>query len=103
MPLALMLAAGIGGSPEHRATYIDSRLNYLPKGLSGHERAALLTRLLDGEAQAIAEILAGACPLELTRNALKDLHKPLTRAPAATDPRLLLIGDCVFNDVRLFL
>jgi FkbH-like protein len=103
MPLALMLAAGIGGSQKHRATYIDSRLNYLPKGLSGHDRAELLTRLLDREAQKIAEILADTCPLELTRNVLEELHKPLTRAPTATDPRLLLIGDCVFNDVRLFL
>jgi FkbH-like protein len=103
VPLARMLAAGIGGSPEHRAAYIDSRLNYLPKALSGHERAELLTRLLDAEAQAISGLLADTCPAELTRDALEELHGPLTRAPAATDPRLLLIGDCIFNDVRLFL
>jgi FkbH-like protein len=98
-----MLAAGIGGSPEHRATYIDSRLNYLPKALSGRERAELLARLLDTEAQAIAELLADTCSVELTRDALEELHGPLRRAPAVSDPRLLLIGDCVFNDVRLFL
>jgi hypothetical protein len=102
-PLARMLAAGIGGSPEHRATYIDSRLNYLPKALSGHERAELLARLLDQEAQAVSELLADTCPAELTREVLAELHRPLTRAPSTTDPRLLLIGDCVFNDVRLFL
>jgi len=53
-PLALMFAAGIGGSPEHRATYIDSRLNYLPKGLSGHERAALLTRSRTSSASSVS-------------------------------------------------
>ena len=47
VPLARMLAAGVAGSPEHRATYIDSRLNYVPKALSGQERAELLTRLLE--------------------------------------------------------
>jgi FkbH-like protein len=103
VPLAKMLAAGVGGSPAHRATYIDSRLNYLPKALSGHERAELLTRLLGAEAQAVAELLADACPIGSTRAALDELHEPLMRAPAASDPRLLLIGDCVFNDVRLFL
>jgi FkbH-like protein len=103
LPLARMLAAGVGGSPAHRATYIDSRLNYLPKGLSGRDRAELLARLLDAEARAIAELLADACPRELARAALEELHGPLTRPPAAGDPRLLLIGDCVFNDVRLFL
>jgi FkbH-like protein len=103
LPLARMLAAGIGGSSAHRATYIDSRLNYLPKGLSGRERAELLARLLDAETRAVAELLAEECPRELTRAALEKLHGPLTRPPAAGDPRLLLIGDCVFNDVRLFL
>jgi FkbH-like protein len=102
-PLARMLVAGIGGSARHRATYVDSRLNYLPKALSGHERAELLARLLDAEGRAISEIVADSCPAELTRDALTELHRPLTRPPAATDPRLLLIGDCVFNDVRLFL
>jgi FkbH-like protein len=102
-PLAQMLVAGVGGSPRHRATYIDSRLNYLPKALSGRERAELLMRLLDAEGRAISELIADACPEELTRAALEELHRPLTRPPAATDPRLLLIGDCVFNDVRLFL
>ncbi len=103
VPLARMLAAGVGGSREHRATYIDSRLNYLPKGLAGRERAALLTRLLEAEARAIAELLADECPPEATLAALEELHGPLTRPPEAGDPRLLLIGDCVFNDVRLFL
>jgi FkbH-like protein len=102
-PLARMLAAGIGGSSRHRATYVDSRLNYLPKALSGHERAELLARLLDAEGRAIAELLADICPAELTRDALEELHRPLTQPPVRTDPRLLLIGDCVFNDVRLFL
>jgi FkbH-like protein len=102
-PLARMLAAGIGGSPEHRATYLDCRLNYLPKGLAGHERASLLDGLLDAEGRAVAELLAETCPEELTRAAFEQLHAPLTRAPAVGDPRLLLIGDCVFNDVRMFL
>jgi FkbH-like protein len=103
VPLARMLAAGVGGSRVHRATYIDSRLNYLPKGLAGRERAALLARLLEAEARAIAELLADACPPDATLAALEELHGPLTRPPQAGDPRLLLIGDCVFNDVRLFL
>jgi FkbH-like protein len=103
VPLARMLAAGLGGSAEHRATYIDCRLNYLPKALSGNERAELLRGLLRSEGRAIAELLAGECPPELTEDALARLHEPLTRAPEAGDPRLLLIGDCVFNDVRMFL
>lgn len=102
-PLARMLAAGVGGSPQHRATYIDCRLNYLPKALSGQERAELLGGLLDAEGRAIAQLLAKECPEDLTCAALAQLHAPLTRAPEQGDPRLLLIGDCVFNDVRLFL
>ena len=103
LPLAMMLAAGVGGSRAHRATYVDSRLNYLPKGLSGGERAELLERLLSTEEQAVAELLQAQSPPELTKATLREVHAPLTRAPAAGDPRLLLIGDCVFNDVRSFL
>lgn len=103
VPLARMLAAGVGGSPEHRATYIDCRLNYLPKALGGQQRADLLGRLLEAEAHAIAEILADSCRADRTLESLAELHDPLVRPPADGDPRLLLIGDCIFNDVRLFL
>ncbi len=75
----------------------------MPKALGGQERADLLGRLLDAEAQAVAEIVAGSCPAERTVEALAELHSPLVRPPADGDPRLLLIGDCIFNDVRLFL
>jgi FkbH-like protein len=102
-PVARMLVAGLEGSAAHRATYIDCRLNYLPKALSGHQRAELLGRLLQAEGRAIAEILDGECPPELTEEVLARVHEPLTRPPEPGDPRLLLIGDCVFNDVRLFL
>ncbi|HTD07567.1 MAG TPA: HAD-IIIC family phosphatase [Solirubrobacteraceae bacterium] len=102
-PLARMLVEGLSGSAAHRATYIDCRLNYLPKALSGHQRAELLSRLLQAEGHAIAEILDGDCPPEVTEEVLTRIHAPLTCAPEPGDPRLLLIGDCVFNDVRLFL
>lgn len=103
LPLAMMLADGVGGSRAHRATYIDSRLNYLPKGLSGDERAELLERLLSAEERTVAGLLEADAPAELTRATLRRVHEPLTRPPAAGDARLLLIGDCVFNDVRSFL
>jgi FkbH-like protein len=103
LPLARMLAAGLGGSASHRATYIDCRLNYLPKALSGHQRAELLSGLLHAEGRAVAKMLAGKCPPEVTEEVLVRLHGPLMRPPEPGDPRLLLIGDCVFNDVRLFL
>ena len=84
VPLARMLAAGIGSSREHRATYIDSRLNYLPKGLSGRERAELLARLLDSEASAVAELLAETCPRDVTwrrwRSCMRRSRGPPRRA-----------------------
>jgi FkbH-like protein len=102
-PLARMLVAGLGGSADHRATYIDCRLNYLPKALSGHQRAELMSGLLQAEGRAIAALLDGECRLGLTEEVLARVHAPLTCPPEPGDPRLLLIGDCVFNDVRLFL
>lgn len=102
-PLALLLVAGLQGSAVHRALYLDERLRYLPKGVAGAERAERFRERLAREGEAIAELLAGAVEPATVRAELAAVNAPLTQTPADEDVRVLLVGDCLFNDVRVFL
>ena len=102
-PLARLLADTLAGSSLHRAIYLDERTRFVPQGIPAGERLALVAGHLDAETQALAGLLSGAGPSQQIVRALHELHEPLLRAPSAEDPRVLLIGDCLMADIKLFL
>jgi FkbH-like protein len=101
-PLALLLADALDGSDLHRALYLDQRKGFVPQGSSAEERVALVGRHLPIEVEALVALLASGGGSSL-REGLLELHRPLV-APLASDAvRVLVIGDCITDDVRLFL
>lgn len=102
-PVARMLADALDGSAVHRAVYLDERLRYVPQGIAADERLALIRDGLAAEVPAVAELVADRSPVAETVAALEALHAPLLREPQPGDPRLLLMGDCVIADLRMFL
>jgi FkbH-like protein len=102
-PLARLLRDVFAGSALHRSIYLDERARFIPQGLTAVERLELISDHLDTEIEALAPVLSGGKCTEAVAQALRELHAPLLAQPEAGDPRLLLIGDCLVADVRLFL
>src|SRR5579863_1358040 len=103
-PLARLVVGALRGSTTHRAVYIDERTRYLPPGLDGAARAALLARRLAVEIPAWAQLCASnKLTPEAVTPLLEELHSDLTRAPGKNRIQLLLLGDCVFVETRAFL
>jgi FkbH-like protein len=97
-PLALLLRESLNGSALHRSLYLDVRPWNLQE-LAPPDRADVMAEHLPTETAALA------CLLEhpATADALMELHEPLL-APTGDDaPRLLMIGDCIMPEIRLFL
>jgi FkbH-like protein len=102
-PLARLLRDVFAGSALHRAIYLDERTRFIPQGLTASERLELISDRLDAEIEALAAVLSGDGSTDAAEQALRELHAPLLRRPESGDARLLLIGDCVIADIRLFL
>ena len=102
-PLARLLRDVFAGSALHRAIYLDERARFVPQGLTAAERLELISDHLDPEIEALATVLSRGGSTDAAVQALRELHAPLLREPEPEDPRLLLIGDCLIADVRLFL
>lgn len=103
-PLARLLGPALRGSPAHRAVYLDQRTGFVPEGSTAAERVALIAEHLPVELPAIAALLAGpAVTAADAEQLLAELHAPLVQPPEPGDLRVLLIGDCVMPDIRLFL
>lgn len=102
-PLALLLADTLAGSAVHRAVYLDERTRFIPEGMSAQERLALVDGRLDTELEALSALLAAGGRRADVAHVLEELHAPLRRSPDPRDMRLLLIGDCIVPDIRLFL
>jgi FkbH-like protein len=91
------------GDPRFRAVYLDERLRYAPhqqgpvrcaeffREVLGPDEAALLAPLVDPEAiEAVSEWWSA-------------LHARLLETPGADALRLLAVGDCLMNELRVFL
>lgn len=102
-PLARLLADALAAAGTLRTVYLDERTRFFPQGLSAQQRRALVADHLEAEIEALAALLAGARENARAAEILRELHAPLLRPPSTADPRLLLIGDCLMADTRLFL
>lgn len=84
-----------------RAVYRDERLRYAPHHASPRERAEFFSEIIPrDEATLLSAVSADL--RDALRAALRELHRPLTE-PNHADVRLLAVGDCLMNEVRVFL
>jgi FkbH-like protein len=97
-PLALLLRDSLNGSALHRSLYLDVRPWNLQE-LRPQDRADVMAEHMPTEIAALAELLEHPAAAA----ALMELHEHLL-APLPDDaPRLLMVGDCIMPEIRLFL
>jgi FkbH-like protein len=89
------------GEPRWCAVYRDERLRYAPHQASPSDKASFFGEILPVDEEAV---LAGAHPSvrEWLAQELSDLHAPLLQ-PRPNAVRLLGLGDCLMNEIRVFL
>jgi FkbH-like protein len=97
-PLARLLADSIDGSSLHRSLYLDMRIFHL-QDHSPSDRPAVIGAHLEAELEAIGSLVADPS----ARATLRELHAPLLVEPSPHAQRLLMIGDCIMSETRLFL
>jgi FkbH-like protein len=87
------------GDDRCRAVYLDERLRYAPHQSGPAERTAFFAETLPLDELAL---LSGAANAPLAE-ALKQIHSPLLASSPASAIHMLAVGDCLMNDVRVFL
>jgi FkbH-like protein len=104
-PLVGLLAGYIGtGEGAYRDVYQDERLRYAPHQADPAVRSAFFHEVLPADEAAVLEALRADEHLRsVVGTILAEVHAPL-RQPTAGDPvRLLAVGDCLLNELRVFL
>ena len=102
-PLARLLIGALRGSADHEAVYADERLRYLPPELDPAGRRRFVGARFEREVRALTDVARAEVPVDVAAVALQRLHTNLVKAPAGEALRVLLVGDCIFNDMRAFL
>src|SRR5579875_3158360 len=97
-PLALLLSDALSGSALHRSLYLDMRPWHYQE-LRPADRPAAMAEHLPAEAAAVAALL----DCDGAEAVLDDLHAPLLVPPDENVQRLLMIGDCIMPEIRVFL
>lgn len=98
-PLALLLIDTLRGSVLHRSLYLDVRPYHLQE-LAPTDRPSVIAEKLPSEVAALAELIPGEPG---TVDVLMELHAELLESPGDPAPRVLLIGDCIMPEIRVFL
>jgi len=89
------------GESRFRDVYLDERLRYAPHQADPSTRREFFSELLTEDARVLSDFLGEQWP-ELEKK-WSDLHRSLVE-PFEGDPlRILTLGDCVMNDLRVFL
>src|SRR5439155_4131653 len=84
-----------------RALYRDERLRYAPHHASPSDRARFFEEIVPADERAVV----AAVPAHLRERllaALTEVHAPLM-SPRPAAVRVLGIGDCLMNEIRVFL
>lgn len=100
--LDLLLTYLETGSAEYRDVYLDERLRYAPHQADPGVRAEFFRLVLAQDADALAAALGPAASAPDFRPLWDELHAPLLAA-GGTPLRLLTLGDCLMNEIRVFL
>lgn len=98
-PLAQLMVDSLAGSDLHRSVYLDMR-PYNLQELAPADRPSVIAEELSTEVAALAELIPGE-PDAI--DVLMELHTELLQSPGSRAQRLLLIGDCIMPEIRVFL
>lgn len=84
--------------------YLDERLRYAPHKASPEVRKSFFQELLQEDVSILLDGMeTGSQNVKMLQAQLNELHFPLLTEPSGNPLRLLAIGDCLMNEVRVFL
>lgn len=101
--LGLLLAYLETTEPRYRDLYLDERLRFAPHRADPKVRRAFFEELLPIDEQALVSTAVSSEAQESLRGVLKELHAPLMESGGKDTIKLLAVGDCLLNEVRVFL
>lgn len=101
--LGLLLAYLETGEERYRDVYLDERLRFAPHRADPKTRRAFFAEVLPADEEAIASYAGSAGAQRAVRRALAAAHAPLLEAVSKDAIKLLAVGDCLLNEVRVFL
>ena len=101
--LGLLLAYLETAEPRYRDLYLDERLRFAPHRADPKLRRAFFEELLPADEEAVASAAGPVEEQQSLRRALRTLHAPLVESVGADTIKLLAVGDCLLNEVRVFL
>lgn len=104
-PLLLLLIACLRtGAGRFRDVYRDERLRYAPHQATPAVRTAYFREILPADEEVLLRPLEGNPEAAATlRSFLDELHAPLMETQGGDRIHLLAVGDCLLNELRVFL
>jgi hypothetical protein len=91
------------GEDRYRYVYQDERLRYAPHRASPEERRDFFATVLPQDEQALLNSTNETSERISLERILKEVHNPLTAPLSDTPVHLLALGDCLMNELRVFL
>lgn len=101
--LGLLLAYLDTAEPRYRDLYLDERLRFAPHRADPKVRREFFEELLPSDEDAVVEAAGTGEAQRALREALKTLHAPLVETASKDTIKVLAVGDCLLNEVRVFL
>jgi len=83
--------------------YLDERLRYAPHRQSIERRSAYFRSVIPTDIKSITEFVPILEAGERYAQILAEIHAPLTNPDAGRRVEILALGDCLMNEIRLFL
>ena len=103
-PLLSLLAAYLEtGDPAYGDLYLDERLRYAPHQAAPGVRVEFFQEVLPADEEAVRSVMDDGSEGEAVHAALREIHAPLVTPPAGKTLRILAMGDCLMNELRVFL
>ena len=102
--LELLIRYLRSGESRYRDVYLDERLRYAPFNAAPAERVAFFKEVLPADEEAVVQAIPGRSGLRRgVEEALRALHEPLLHTPPGPTVHVLGLGDCLLNELRVFL
>lgn len=103
-PLLGLLRAYLETSESrYRDVYLDERLRYAPHRADPKVRHAFFEEILSADEEALAAVAGSPSSQQWLRDTLREVHAPLLEKGGKDCIKLLAVGDCLLNEVRVFL
>lgn len=99
----LLIAIARTGEPRYRDVYLDERLRYAPHRADPTARLEFFTDVVRRDLDVVRGLLTAADDGAAIEGFFRALHAPLLDAAGTHAVRLLAVGDCLLNEVRVFL